>query len=51
MRKSNLTQRQRAQRNKRIKAYLRHRRKMNRERTQYGYDYQRSVRETRSGGE
>ena len=51
MRHRNLTQNQQRQRNKRIKAYLKHRRKLNRNRTQMGYDFQRSVRETRSGTE
>ena len=51
MRHGNMTQNQQKQHNKRMKAYLRHRRKLNRTRTQMEYDYQRSVRETRSGGE
>ena len=51
MRHGNLTQKQREQRNKRIRAYQEHRRKLRKRRTEEGYDYQKSVRETRSGGE
>ena len=51
MRHGNITQNQKKQHNSRMKAYLRHRRKMLRTKEQMGYDYQRSVRETRSGGE
>ena len=49
MRAGKLTEKQKAQRNKRIAAYISHRRKVLRRRTEKGYDYQRSVRETRSG--
>ena len=51
MRHSNLTQNQQKQKNARVRAYLRHRRKKNRLRTQQAFDFRRSVRETRSGCE
>ena len=51
MRAGNLTQKQREQRNKRIRAYQDHRQKLRKRRTEKGYDYRKSVRETRSGGE
>ena len=49
MRAGKLTQKESEHRNKRIRAYKQHRQKLRKRRTEKGYDYRRSVRETRSG--
>ena len=50
MRHANLTQKQKEQRNKRIRAYQEHRKKLRKRRAEEGYEFLKNVRETRSGG-